>query len=187
MKYLLIFGENVILRFPFLHNGHSLKMLFSLSISLWISIPLIISFPISCSFVLNSFEISVMIFSALWITLSSCSLKFDFRARIFSVSSSICLVRFSSIIIGEYFSRDSIKRIPRAVAWIERPSRYPLSNKVSTIDERVAFVPKFFFSRIVIREVGVKRFGGCVSFSTNFISSIFRLISWRNFCALHHY
>src|SRR3989344_1733028 len=91
----------------------------------------------------------------------------------FSIFSSKSLVRFSSMIIGEYFSSASISFIPKGVAFMLEPSRYPLSNRVSIIEERVVFVPRFFFSNNVINDAGVKRFGGCVSFSSYFISSTF--------------
>lgn len=64
------------------------------------------------------------------------------------------------MIIGEYFSKASISFLPSGVASMLFPSRYPLSKRVSTIAERVAFVPKFFFSNIVINEAGVYLFGG---------------------------
>jgi hypothetical protein len=41
--------------------------------------------------------------------------------------------------------------------------------------ERVDFVPRFFFSRIVTSEVGENLFGGVVSFSCVSILSIFTL------------
>lgn len=162
----------MVLRAPCLQVGQDIISEFSLWIVLSTVIPFRIWAPIPISFALNSFKMSVINLFALSRICFSFSSRFVVADLIASISSSIERVRFSSIIIGEYFSRDSISFIPSFVACIDRPSRYPLSNSVSTIEDLVAFVPRFFLSRIVINEVGVNLFGAWVSFSGKSMLSI---------------
>src|SRR3989344_871653 len=76
--------------------------------------------------------------------------------------------------IGECSCSDSIRCMPKGVALMLLPSRYPRLKSVSIMFDLVLFVPKFFFSRSVMREEGVNREGGRVSFS---IVSIFVMVT----------
>jgi len=149
----------VILSGPFWHRGHCcVRRLSAACFSLRLVMPLARAFPISFSLVLNSLLMSVKIFLVSSRTLVSCACRASGSGFICSNScmrSSSFLVSCSSIIIGEYFSRASMRCMPNGVALMDLPSKYPRLKSVSMIADLVAFVPRFFFSSVVRRPVGV--------------------------------
>lgn len=100
--------------FPVLHAGHVPTVVSCCWVSWSVDCN---SWPISFSFVRNSMSNSVNIVRASF-RISSGVFVFSW---IFSMSSSKCLVSFSSRIFGEYFSRTVIVSMPSCVAVMGSP------------------------------------------------------------------
>ena len=117
----------MIARFPFLHTGQEIKVFSFLCCSCNLEFASTSSFPMSFSLFWNCWAIFVIVSFAFCIISFSLSSKLSFAEVIDSISFSNSLVRFSSIIIGEYFSSVEINDMPKGVASMLFSFMYPLS------------------------------------------------------------